>query len=62
MSQIPKIAVLLIGNLRSYNITFRTLESYLLAPYNCDLYITTYDKRFNIKHNNHIKEEIISEA
>jgi hypothetical protein len=31
-------------------------------PYNCDLYITTYDKRFNIKHNNHLKEEITTDA
>lgn len=58
MSQ--KIAVILTGNLRSYYITFRNLENYLLQPYNCDVYITTYDKQFNIKGGGNIKEEIVT--
>lgn len=42
-----KVAVLLIGNMRTYNITSKYLIKYLLQPYDCDLFITTYDKRFN---------------
>lgn len=61
MSQ-PKIAVIMTGNLRSYCITFRNLENYLLQPYKCDVYITTYDKQFNIKGGGNIKEDIISES
>jgi hypothetical protein len=56
----PKIAVLMFGNMRSYNVTYRNMENYLLKPYNCDLYITTYNKRFNIKHGEQIKEEIMT--
>lgn len=59
MSQ-QRIAVLLIGNMRSYNITYRNLEAYLLQPYNCDVYVITYDKRFNIKYSGNMKEEIIT--
>jgi hypothetical protein len=53
-----KVAVLLIGNMRSFNITFKNLETYLLKPYKCDLYICTYDKRFNMKNNT--REEIMT--
>jgi hypothetical protein len=62
MEKIPKIAVLLLGNLRSYNITFKNLEAHLLQPYNCDVYVTTYNKRFNSKHSNNTKEEPITES
>lgn len=55
----PKVAVLLFGNMRSFNVTYRNLEAYLLSQYNCDLYICTYDKRFNIKHDSSMKEEIM---
>lgn len=57
----PRVAVIMLGNMRSFNITHRNLEAYLLQPYNCDLYITTYDKRFNSKYGG-VTEEIISEA
>lgn len=60
MSQ-PKIAILMIGNMRSYNITFRSFESYLFQPYNCDIYVTTYDKRFDIKNGTNIREEVMTE-
>lgn len=46
----PKIAILMVGNMRSYNNTFSKLNSYLLNYYDYDLYITTYDKRFNTKY------------
>ena len=58
----PKVAVILLGNMRSFNITYRNMEAYLLQPYNCDLYIFTYDKRFNSKYGENIKEEIMSEV
>lgn len=60
MSNQPKIAVLMMGNMRSYNITSKNLEAHLLAPYNCDLYITTYDKRFNAKFGS-AQEEIMTD-
>ena len=61
MAYQQKVAVLLLGNMRSYNITYRNLEAYLLQPYNCDLYICTYDKRFNTKYGSNIKEEYMTE-
>ena len=61
MAHQPKIAVLLLGNMRSFNNTFRNMDAYLLSPYNCDVYVITYDKRFNMKGNTQIREEIINE-
>lgn len=61
MSNQPHVALILYGNLRSYNITYRTLETYLLQPYKCDIYLTTYNNRFNIKHGTQ-KEEEVTEA
>lgn len=57
----PRIAILLLGNMRSYNITFKNLEAHLLKHYNCDIYITTYDKRFNSKWGGGNPEEHITE-
>lgn len=44
-----KIAVLLVGHLRRYDQTASLLIENLLSRYDCDLFITTYNKRFNIK-------------
>jgi len=43
------VAVIMIGNLRSNIGTFDRLKKYLFDLYNCDLYITTYNKRYNVK-------------
>ena len=47
--KIPKLAILMIGNMRSFNITYSKFEQHVLSQYDCDLYFTTYDKRFNFK-------------
>jgi len=52
-----KVAILIMGNMRSYTNTAHNLELNLLNLYNCDIYVTTYDKRHNMKSNNNIKEE-----
>lgn len=57
-----KVAIILLGNMRSFNITYKNLEAYLLQPFNCDLYIFTYDKRFNSKYSGNVREEIMSEV
>lgn len=57
-----KIAIIMIGNMRSYNITFKKLDDCLFKQYQCDLYVFTYNKRFNIKGNpTNIREENITE-
>lgn len=56
-----KVAILIIGNMRSYTNTIRNLELNLLNLYNCDIYVTTYNKRHNMKSSNNIKEEEITE-
>jgi hypothetical protein len=61
MSNKLKVAIIMLGNMRSYNITFKNLDAYLLQPYNCDVYVTTYNKRFNSKHCSGMKEEMITE-
>jgi hypothetical protein len=58
--KVPRIAVLLIGNMRSFTVTQHSLEMFLLQHYDCDLYITTYEKRFNFKGQN-MNEEMITE-
>lgn len=57
----PKVAVLLIGNMRSYNITRSNLDTHLQRFYDCDLYITTYNKRFNFKSTPTAQDEDITE-
>lgn len=60
--QMPiKVAVLMLGNMRSFNVTTKNLDNYLFKLYNCDLYVMTYDKRFNSKYSDSVKEEIITE-
>lgn len=54
-----KVAVIMLGNMRSYNVTCKNLEMHLLSKYDCDLYVCTYDKRFNLKSNNGMQEEFI---
>lgn len=44
-----KIAVILVGHLRAYDQTAPLLIKNLLSQYDCDLFITTYNKRYNIK-------------
>lgn len=58
--KIPRVAILMIGNMRSFNITQHSLGNFLMQHYDCDLYITTYEKRFNFKGQG-INEELISE-
>lgn len=57
----PKVAVLLLGNMRSYNITRSNLDTFLQRFYDCDLYITTYNKRFNFKSSPNAQDEEITE-
>lgn len=61
MTEYPRVAVLMIGNMRSFNITSKNLELFLLEPFKCDLYITTYDKRFNFKLESGVREEFMGE-
>lgn len=57
----PRVAVIMIGNMRSFNVTAKNLEYFLLSPYQCDLYIVTYNKRFNFKCDNGTREEFMNE-
>lgn len=61
MTEYPRVAVLMMGNMRSYNVTAKNLLLFLLEPYNCDLYLTTYTKRFNFKGDAVLREEIVNE-
>lgn len=56
-----KIAIILVGNMRSFSVTFKRLDEYFMQHYQCDVYITTYDKRFNTKGGGGYKEEIVTE-
>lgn len=57
-----RVAILMIGNMRSFNITYTNLESSILKKYDCDIYVTTYDKRFNFKSQSNQQEEQMTEA
>lgn len=53
-----KIAICLSGFMRTFHQTIHSLNQFLLYPYNCDIYISTWDKIGNFNYKKRIVNEL----